>query len=59
MKELFFICMGSLLLIFIIKDGRKAFSGKPPRKIKLDEFKDRPVHTWTRRNPLNPIDTDF
>jgi hypothetical protein len=27
--------------------------------IKLDEFSDRPVMSWTGRNPLNPIDTDF
>lgn len=59
MKELFYLCMGTLLLSFIIIDGRRAFSRKPLRTIKLDEFEDRPLQTWTRRNPLNPIDTDF
>ena len=59
MKELIFLCIGSIILIFMIKDGRKEFSRKPPIKIKLDEFKDRPLMTWTGRDPLNPIDPDF
>lgn len=59
MKELLFLCVGSLVLIFMIKDGRKEFRRKPPIIIKHDEFKDRPSLTWTGRDPLNPIDTDF
>ncbi|AJY53311.1 hypothetical protein KO116_P200204 (plasmid) [Halomonas sp. KO116] len=59
MKEFLFLCVGSILLILIVKDGRKGFSRKPTRKIKLDEFEDRPRLTWTGRDPNNPIDTDF
>jgi len=59
MKELLFVCIGSLLLFFIVKDGRKASSWKAGKKIKPDEFKNRPSLTWTRRDPKNPIDTDF
>jgi len=59
MKELLFVCVGSLLLFFIVKDGRKSFSRKAGEEIKLDEFKDRPSLTWTKRDPKNPIDTDF
>ncbi|AJY53172.1 hypothetical protein KO116_P200065 (plasmid) [Halomonas sp. KO116] len=59
MKELLFLCIGSLLLFLMIKDGRKSFSKKPPKKIKLDEFKDRPPLTWTGRDKSNPLDTDL
>ncbi len=36
-----------------------AAGGKSSGKLKLGEFSDRPPVTWTGRDPLNPIDTDF
>lgn len=38
-------------------EGRVAT--KRNNAFKLEEFSDRPIMSWSGRNPLNPIDTDF
>jgi hypothetical protein len=59
MKDIFALCIASLLIILLIKDGRKTVNRKTRKNLKYDEFNDRPIMSWTDRDPLNPIDTDW